>query len=80
MVGLKIISNLRRKDLETGRRIEREAIIFWLNNSAAEIMGGALSGKYKERECEAAAEIIELAAACIAEGHHREQPRRKTEI
>lgn len=52
--------------------MEREAVIKWLNESAAEIMGGALSGKYKERECEAAAEVIELAATCIAEGRHHD--------
>ena len=49
---------------------ERHRIVTWLNKSADQIIGNALSGEYDEKICESAAGVIEMAAIDIRDGEH----------
>jgi hypothetical protein len=49
---------------------ERHRIVAWLNKSADQILGNALSGNFDEKICEAAAGVIEMAACDIEDGEH----------
>lgn len=49
---------------------EREKVVAWMRKSADEIIGHVLTGNYDAKQCEYAAQAIELAASEIEAGEH----------
>lgn len=55
---------------ELARHKEREKVVAWMRKSADQIIGNILTGSYDAKQCEYAAQAIEMAATEIESGEH----------